>query len=179
MRSKLATISLLCFVSSAALAGVDNPFKAAKAGDWVEYKMTGPNIEGKTKMIIVAADDKEVTYEVTSSFAFMGKEMTGPVQTLKVDLTKDYDAVSAANLKRTGTKTEKTGEGTEKIKIAGKEYDTKWKKLKSTTTTNGVTVVSEFKMWFAKDVPLSGLVKMETATAGTSTNMELTGSGRK
>ena len=179
MRSFLAATVLICLVPAALLAGEDNPFKKAKIGDWVEYKMTGPDVEGKTRMSIVAKDDKEVEYEVAATFSFMGQQRDAPVQKLKVDLTKSYDPIVAANLKRTGTKIEKEGEGAEKIKVGKKEFDTKWTKLKCTTTVNGVTVASDYKMWFSKDVPLSGLVKMETTTEMFTTKVELIGSGSK
>src|SRR5262249_704705 len=142
-------------------------------------RMTGPNMEGKTKMTIVARAEKEVTYEVDSTFTIMGKEMTGPVQKMTVDLTKPYDQISAANLKRTGTKIETVGEGTEKIKSGEKEYDTKWTQLKCNTKTNELTVVSEFKMWYSKEVPVSGLVRMETTVGMFKSTLELVGSGRK
>jgi hypothetical protein len=40
-------------------------------------------------------------------------------------------------------------------------------------------VVSDYKMWFSKDVPLSGLVRMETTTSMLTMKLELIGSGRK
>jgi hypothetical protein len=179
MRAIFAAPLLICLIPNALLADDDNPFKKAKIGDWVEYKMTGPNVEGKTKMTIVAKDDDEVTYEVEATFSSLGKEMVAPTQKLKVDLTKSYDAISAANLSRTGTKIEKDGEGAEKIKIGDKEFDAKWTKLKCTTTVNDVTVVSDYKMWFCSEAPLSGLVRMETTTGMFTTKVELIGSGAK
>src|SRR5262249_54007948 len=97
---RLFTVALLMLlVPAAVIAGDDHPFKKAKIGDWVEYKMTGA-VGGTTKMTIVAKDDKEVTYEIAATFSFMGKETTAPLQTQKIDLTKNYDPISAANLKR-------------------------------------------------------------------------------
>jgi hypothetical protein len=177
MRSILTL--LLCLVPTALPAAEDNPFKKAKIGDWVEYKMTGPNVEGKTRMTIVAKDDKEVTYELVSTFAFMGKETAAPVQKVKVDLTKNYDPIVADNLKRTGTKIEKVGEGTETIKVGDKKYKTKWTRTKYTTTVNDITVVSDYTMWLSTDVPLSGMVKMETTTGMTTMRVELVASGSK
>jgi hypothetical protein len=136
MRSVLAISLMVCSSAAGQAPDVANPFKKAKAGEWVEYKMTGPNIEGKTKMTIVAKDDKEVSYEVASSFSFMGKEMTAPIQKLNIDLTKSYDPISAANLKANNVKIEQMGEGKEKLKVAGKEIDTKWNRLKATATVN-------------------------------------------
>lgn len=175
MRSHFAVALLICFASSVQGADVENPYKKAAVGDWVEYKMTGPNIEGTTKMTIVAKDDKEVSYEVAATF----NGQTAPRQKLKIDLTKSYDAVSAANLKANNTKIETVGEGTEKLKVGDKDYDTKWTKLKSTTTVSNFTIVSEYQMWFAKEVPLSGLVKMDTTTSTITTKLELIGSGHK
>jgi hypothetical protein len=180
MRSTFAFALLVYLVPVVLGADEENPLKKAKVGDWVEYKMTGTNnIEGKTKMTVVAKDDKEVTYEITGTFSFMGKETAIPVQKQKVDLTKSYDPIVAANLKETGAKIEKTGEGNEKLKVGDKEFDTKWTKLKATTTVNNITVVNEFQMWFAANVPLSGLVRMDTTAPGFTSKLELIGSGSK
>src|SRR5271154_2966431 len=112
MRLIFAVVLLVGFVPIAQVPDDVNPFKKAKVGDWVEYRMTGPSMDGTTKMTIVAKDDKEVTYEVAAKVSCSGKEMTAPVQTMKIDLTKSYDPVSAANANLKGVKSEKGGEGT-------------------------------------------------------------------
>ncbi|HEV3440765.1 MAG TPA: hypothetical protein VG122_25655 [Gemmata sp.] len=179
MRTVAAVALLGCLVSAAHAADEENPFKKSKVGDWVEYKMTGTGFEGKTKMTIVTKDDKEVTYEIAATISFMGKEMTAPVQKQTVDLTKPYDAIAAGNVAAKGVKIENVDDGKEKLKIGEKEYDTKWTKTKTTATVGDMTIVGEYKMWFSKDVPVSGLVKMETTTAGITTKVELIGSGSK
>jgi hypothetical protein len=179
MRSFMVVALLACSLHAAQVSEKENPFKKAKVGDWIEYRMTGPNMEGKTKMTITSKDDKEVAYDIESKVSFNGKEVTGPVQKQKIDLTKSYDPVVAANLKAKNATLEKEGEGNEKIKVGNKEYETKWTKLKSTTTFNNVTVVSDYKMWFSKDVPLSGMVKMETTVSNIATKVELVGFGSK
>jgi hypothetical protein len=81
-----------------------------------------------------------------------------------------------------GAKVVNEGEGREKIKVGDKECETKWIKLKSTTTFNNKTVESSYKMWFSKDVPMSGLVRLVTfgtTTSDMTTKVELTGFGRK
>ena len=179
MRLAITTVLLICFSPASRAADDQNPYRDSKVGDWVEYKMTGKNMEGSTKMTIVSKDDKELTYEIAASFSFMGNKMVAPVQTMKIDLTKDYDAISAANLKANNVKIEKLDQGMEKLKVAGKEYDTKWNKLRATATVNEMTIVTEYKMWFSKDVPLSGLVRMDTTASDMTTKLELIGSGSK
>jgi len=179
MRLVTAVALLVWFTPAIHGADIKNPYRNAKVGDWVEYKMTGPNMEGSTKMTIVSKEEKELTYQVEASFSFMGNKTAAPVQTMKIDLTKDYDAISAANLKATNVKIEKLEEGTEKIQAAGKEYDTKWTKLRATTPVNGMTILMDYKMWFSKDVPLSGLVRMDTTASDMTTRVELIGSGSK
>ena len=184
MRIALPFVLLLCLSSIVHAADDENPFHKAKLGDWAEYKMTGPNVAGTTKMVIVAKDDKEVTYEITSKFSAFGQETVAPAQKIKVDLTKSYDPIIAANLKQNNTKVEKLGEGSEKVKAAGKEIETKWTKQRATTTVNDMKIVTDTKMWFSKDVPVSGMVKMESTTTvpgmpGTSTTVELVKSGSK
>src|SRR5208282_279183 len=122
MRLVLPLAMLFCLASSVHAAEAENPYKKAAVGDWVEYKMTGPGVEGKTKMTIVAKNDKELSYEVAATF----NGQTAPLQKLKIDLTKSYDPIAAANLKTDNTKIDKVGEGTEKLKIGEKDYDTKW-----------------------------------------------------
>jgi hypothetical protein len=98
---------------------------------------------------------------------------------MKIDLTKDYDAIGAANAADKNIKLEKIAEGKEKLKIGDKEYDTKWTQTKATATYNGVASVSEYKMWFCKDVPLGGLVKMDTTVGTTTSSLEIVASGKK
>jgi hypothetical protein len=179
MRVLLAVALLVSLVPALHAADDDNPYKKTKVGDWVEYKMTSATIAGKTKMTITAKDDKEVTYELTGTFSFMGKETVSPPQKIKVDLTKPYDQISAANLKANNTKIEKVGEGKEKLKVGDKEFDTTWRKLKATTTMGESIIITEYKMWFSKDVPMSGLVRMDTTAPGFTSKMELVGSGSK
>jgi len=178
MRSMIAAAIAVCFIPAARAADEENPFKNSKVGDWVEYKTSGAAFSGKTKMTITANDGKEVAYEVEGSFTANGIEMKAPVQKLKVDLTKPWDEIGAANMKALNLKIDTVGEGKEKLKLGDKEYDTKWKKLKATSTFNGMEMVSEYKMWYCKDVPVSGLVKMVTQVGTTQITLELTGSGK-
>ncbi len=170
----------LLFCSALAVRAVDeeNPFKNAKVGDWVEYKMTGLT-EGKHKMTVVAKDDKEATYELaTTTITADGKEWTAPVRTVKIDLTKPYEPIAATNVKN-NVKIETLAEGKEKIKLGEKEFDTRWTKTKVTSTLKKMTIISEIKMWFSNDVPLSGLIKMESTMATNPSTWEIIGWGKK
>jgi hypothetical protein len=182
MRSMIAAALALGLISTARAADEENPFKNSKVGDWVEYKMSAAGFGGKTKMTITANDGKEVAYDVESTISANGKETTAPVQKMKVDLTKPWEPIAAANMKALNLKIDKVADGKEKIKLGDKEYDTKWTKLKATAKINGMDMVSEYKMWFSKDVPVSGLVKMETEIDSPfgliKSNLELAKSGR-
>jgi len=162
----------------------ENPFKKAKVGDWVEYKMTtmagGFNIEAKTKMEVTAKDDKEVTVKTTASVG----GMEGKSQEMKIDLTKPYDPTQAGNLpKDAEAKIEKAGDGKEKIKVGGKDYDTTWQKMKVKAKAMGLEIESEVTVWRAKDVPLDGTVKMTGVSKvmgmDVKMTMELVDSGSK
>ena len=179
LRFAIVTVAFSFFLTVARGEGNVNPYRNAKVGDWVEYKMTGPNVEGTTRMTVLSKEDKELTYEITGTFSFMGNTSAAPVQRMKIDLTKSYDAVSAANLKANDVKIEKLEEGKETLKVAGKEYDTKWTRLRTTASAGGMTIVSNYKMWFCDEVPLSGLVRMDTTTSGTTMTVELTGLRKK
>lgn len=179
MRAILSATIFVCLITAVHAAETENPWKNSKVGDWVAYKMTGAGIEGTTRMEITAKAEKEVTYKIEGTFTAAGKKMVAPVQMQTVDLTKPYDAISAANLKKNNVTIETVAEGKEKLKIGDKEYDTTWKKLKATTKVMDIEIVSEYKMWFCKDVPLGGLVRMDTEVSGTTTKLEITGSGSK
>lgn len=179
MRSIIAGVLLICFIPAVQAADEENPLKKAKVGDWIEYKMTSPLMEGKTKMVVLEKSDKSVTIETTSKLSAMGNEVKTPPQKQKIDLTKPYDPATANKPMMKGAKVEKGEEGEEKIKIGDKEYDTKWTKSKTSITVGGMTLVSESKVWICKDVPFGGMIKMETSTMGIEITMELIGTGSK
>jgi hypothetical protein len=175
----LLSAALFAGLAPAAFAqDMENPFKKAKVGDWAEYKMAtnamGINIDAKLKMTVTAKTDKEVTLKT----AAIVNNMELPGQETKIDLTKPYDPTNTANLpKGTEAKVEKGGEGKEKVKIGGKEYDTNWMKMKVNAKVNGMDFDSDIKVWISKDVPLSGMVKMEMKSKLADMTMELTGTG--
>lgn len=176
MRAIFAMAVLACSVFLAQAADDDNPYKRSKVGDWIEYKMGGG---GTSKVTITAKDDAEATYEVATTYVSGRQKTEAPVKTFKIDLSKPFDQNSAANLKGDNIVYEKFDEGTEKLILGEKEYQTMWKKVRANISGNGITIRLDLKMWFAKDVPLSGLVKMETTSSGSTTTLELTRTGGK
>src|SRR5262249_12286890 len=111
---------------------------------------------------------------------------------VKIDLTKPHDPIGIAALsnyhnfgtfKEKDLKAEKLGEGKEKLKVGGKEYDTRWTHMKYTikVTYPGLgerRYVILAKIWVSKAVPLSGQVILEP-NDGSRMRLELSGFGRK
>src|SRR5207253_10420095 len=134
----------------------------------------GNNIEAAMKQTITAVSEKEATFKIVA----MVNGMTIPAGgDTKIDLTKPYDPASAAMQKNPKGKFEKTGEGKEKNKIGDKTYDCNWMSGKLVAEAMGIKLNSDVKVWFAKSVPMSGLVKMEMKSDLANVNMELTESG--
>src|SRR5437763_15556775 len=122
MRTRwLLFVAIACAAPLTASAGGDkndNPFKKAKVGDFLAYKMTtsigGNNIEASMKQTITAVSEKEASVKTVAMVNGMNIPAGGDT---KIDLTKPYDPASAAIQKNPKGKFEKTGEGKEKIKI--------------------------------------------------------------
>jgi hypothetical protein len=156
----------------------DNPYKDAKVGDYVSFKMStsvmGKDLQMTMKQTVTAKSDTEATVKTAVSFM----EMELPGQTTKIDLTKPFDVAAAATQGKKGT-FEKKGEGKEKVKVGDKSYDCTWISGKVVADNKGMKIESDVKFWISKSVPLSGLVKMEMKSNIANVNMELTGSGNE
>jgi hypothetical protein len=156
----------------------DNPFRKAKVGDYVTYKMTtkimDKAIDGTMKQLVTAKSDSEATIKTTATV--LGMEASA--QEEKIDLTKPYDPAKAALSGNEKGKFEKTGEGKEKIKLGDKTYDCTYLKGKVAAEAAGIKIDSEVKMWFSSAVPLGGLVKMEMKSNFANLTMEFSGSGQ-
>lgn len=183
MRTCLLVFTVLAFLAPLMSQGqekMDNPYKTAKVGDYVAYKMStaafvGKDFEITMKQMVTANDDKEATVKITT--AFMGNE--NPAQITKIDLTKPFDIISVGLLAKGQGKFEKTNEGKEKIKVGGTSYDCSWISGKFAAELKGKKVETQVKIWTSKSVPLSGMVKMETKSNFANMKMELTGSGNE
>jgi hypothetical protein len=187
MRSLVIATMVVCFVPAVRAADDENPFKKAKVGDWAEYKMTtmarGQTFEGKTKMTVIDKDDKEAILELKGALSINGAEKELPTKKQTIDLAKPYDFAAMNNTGKTAksadAKTEKLGDGKEKVTVAGKQYNANWTKTKTTAKAGGKSIETEIKVWTSKDAPLSGMIKMEVKSSYISMTMEMVGSGSK
>lgn len=180
MKHLLSLFVLAVFSAPASQAAdEENPFKKAKEGDWVSYKMNtltmGMNIDCELKMTITAKSDKEAVQKTT--VLENGKELSGG--DLKIDLTKPFDPSKPMDPKSKDAKVDKLDEGKEKVKIGTKEYDCTWVKVKSVNKIGGKDNTSEIKVWTSKTAPLGGIVKMEMKSEITNLTLELKDSGSK
>jgi predicted NodU family carbamoyl transferase len=160
----------------------DNPLKRAKVGEWVEFVTTsttmGSKMDMKMKQTVVAKDDISVTLRTLTTM--MGKEL--PPQDTKIMLNQPYQPYTQGFSDAVVTP---LGEGNETISVGGKSYACRWAKVNVVANTPAA-VKSTSKVWSSKDVPVSGLVKMESETVmtvggntmNTTMTMQLTGSGK-
>jgi hypothetical protein len=176
MSARLAApVLLLAVVPFAIGADEENPYKKAKVGDFATYKMVtkvgGFNVEGTLTQTVTAKDDKEVTLETTGKV----NNMDLPAQKQTIDLTKPFDPTkAAANVPPgAGVNVQKLKDGTEKVKVGEKTYDTKWETYKVKLNAMGMAFESDMKVWQAKELPIP-IVKMEMAADVMGNKMELT-----
>ena len=166
-----------------AQVGADNPLKNAKVGEWVEFvtktQTMGQSMEVKSKQTVVAKDATSVT--LRTEMTVMGKKTSTET---KIPLNQPYEPYKMGlpeNVKFTVTP---LGSGSETVTVGGKAYACKWTKVKVVMTAP-TAMDSTSKVWVCPDVPVTGMVKMETdstiaaggMTMNTKTVMEITGSG--
>ena len=161
---------------------VDNPLKNAKVGEWVSFvthtEAMGQKTEMQMKQTVVAKDETSVTLKTETTMN--GTKM--PPQETKIPLNQPYEPYKTPNSDAVVTP---LGTGTETLTVGGKPYACTWTNVK-VVMTKPAAMESTTKMWISKDVPVSGMVKMEsdsvmkagTQTMNTKMTMELTGSGK-
>lgn len=183
MRTRWLCLVVIAFAAPLTASGGDkndNPFKKAKVGDYLAYKMKtsvmGNNIEATMKQTVTAVSEKEASFKTVA--VVNGMNFPAGPET-KIDLTKPYDPTAAALQKNPNGKFEKSGEGKEKIKIGEKTYECNWLSGKLVAEAKGIKINSDVKVWFTKSVPMSGMVKMEMKSDLANVTMELTDSGNE
>ena len=182
MLKSCAVVALVALLLPHPARAVDNPLKSARVGEWVEFVTTssskGASMEMKMKQTVVAKDDTSVTLRTVTTM--MGKEQ--PPQDLKIMLDKPYRPYAQGLPDAMVTN---LGDGNETITVGGKSYSCHWAKVRI-VATKPAAIESTTKVWSSKDVPVNGLVKMETEsvmtvggnTMNTTMTMQITGSGK-
>lgn len=183
MKLRLLAVLLAFVVPVASAQEGENPYRKAKVGDYSTYKITlkisSQNVEGTITQTVSEKSDREVTIVTT------GTVNAAPIQPVdhKIDLTKAFDPTKTGGLAPgTQTKVEKGKDGTEKVKLGGKDYDTKWETFKVKVTANGMEFDTDMKVWQVKDLAMPMVkLEMQTEVAGNKMEvvMELTESGNK
>lgn len=163
-----------------ALRADDNPYKRSEVGDWVSYKSevqlpNGQKVSTTLKQIVKAKDDKEVTIAIETQSG----NMKLPAREIKVRLDQPYDPATSIRQMGGNNKAEKIDEGTETVKIDNQFYPCQWVKMKISVDAAGQKFETTSKVWTSKEIPVGGLVKMETEVAGQKVVMLLTGHGKK
>ncbi len=184
MKSYLRVFAALLILTPMSRAADDNPFKAAKVGDWTEYKVvskakSGPTAEATQKFTLTAKTEKAATIKVVLKV----KDLDS-TQDIQIDLTKPFDItqgpIPEQPSKSGGLKMEKVKEGTESVTVAGKEISCTFTKMKVSGTNNKrESFENELTVWVGKGVPLSGIAKLQMKTALFELTMELSDYGSK
>lgn len=150
-------------------AKVENPYRDAKVGDWVEWK-SGDVVVRHT---VTARTEAKLTLRIDQTVG--GKK--GPPVEQVIDLKGPYPPAAAKDPEdETRTVVEKLGSGKETLTIGGTKYDCEWTKSRTTITfKGGKEFVSVSTVWHCKDVPLGGAVRTESVVNGQTHVTELSG----
>jgi hypothetical protein len=132
-------------------------------------KVAGSGIAGMASQSLIEKTDKEAKLKVVQTV----NGMDSPPQIQTIDLTKPYDPTKGMGLPPgfEGT-VKKLKDGTEKVKVAGKDYDTTWASYEVTGKIAGMDAKASIKKWTTKEIPL-GLAKLEMTAEIGSQKMEV------
>jgi acetyl esterase/lipase len=142
----------------------DNYLKSAKVGDWIEHK-TGTVVMRHT---VTARTEDSVTLRIDQTVD--GKK-SEPIE-------QKFDLKAPPPKPDPNTKMEKVDSGKETLTVDGKKYECEWVKTKTTITMGEKSMAFMSKGWVCKDLPLSGVVRIEFEAGGVTGLTELTGFGR-
>jgi len=179
--NRFATLSL--FVLMPGIAAAEDTIPSPEFASWNKFKkgtsvtlkmtsaVAGMNNETTVTTTLVETGPDKLVIETASVVKVAGMVIKSPPFKREVAKTvKVPDGIKKEDIqggKPPGT----VEEGTETLKIAGAEINTKWYKVKS----EAAGTKTESKMWTSEDVP-GLMVKMEATTAGalaSTTKLEL------
>lgn len=161
MWKRLVIAAAVVLVWAAVRAEEENPYKKAKVGDWVEYKvankMGGISMDMEMKHTVVKKTDAEITIEYTSKVA--GQEIKNSI-THKLDVK--YDPLKASLGDKGDAEMKQLDKGEETLTVGGKTLKTTWMTYEATTKSAGGAMTMKGKSWVSPEIPLGGVVKSET-----------------
>jgi len=172
MKILMNTCALLVLIccgcgSGAKLTPRENPFRDVRVGDWAEFRIES-NTNGLEKVTTVKNTITEVAADsVTLNITGVGLDK------YEVLDRKDYNPYRVPGAE---VSVRELGTGSEKIKVAGQEYDCTWYEVEITTGSGGAPWT--YKEWVSKSVPLAGKVKSEMYGPGNKFLHTLAGFGR-
>jgi len=138
---------------------VKNPYLTARVGDWAKYRMTGDGAKKVERVLIRTVETvTEQEIGVKTEIEEGGKVVSSRTETIRLDQPHSIRTPS-----KTGVVTV-NGTGNEKLKAAGKEFETTWTSETILDYPAGWVIRQEIKIWAAADAPLDGLVKTEGET---------------
>lgn len=133
-----------------------NPFLAAKVGDWAKYRMGG-NPEKKEERFMIRTVETVTELEVVLRIDVESNGKILNSRPLKIPLDKPYFIRTQYS---TGLATV-NATGAEKVKAAGKEYETTWTSETIVDFVGEWVMQQDVKIWASADAPLDGMVKCE------------------
>ncbi len=155
----VAAIATVLVGLSGTLPAAENPLKNAKVGEWVEYsnrtETMGMAMDMVMKQTIVAKDDASATMRIEVTMG--GMSMPGGKE-IKIALDQPYDPLTAT---QEGAQVTILAEGDETITVNGTSYACHWVQAK-VVVTQPQAVEATSRIWTSKDVPVGGLVRMES-----------------
>jgi hypothetical protein len=175
-RLLIAAAFFISFVPLARAAEEENPFKKANVGDWVEYKLATSaaniNVTGQLKITVTAKTDTKAS--IKTSAKINGQEVA--TQAVEVDLSKPLDPTAISGIPG-GAQVKLDGNGKAELTLAGKKYECATTKFKFNAPVGGQDVESDVTVWMNKDIPLTGMAKMELKSKNGDMVLEFAGSG--
>jgi hypothetical protein len=173
----LALVVCVGFAGLAPAQQNDNPYVAAKVGDWISYKIVtgGLGQEMTLKQTVAAKDDTHATVKLE----LKAGNQPLPVQMQKISLNEAFDParMSLFGMGQAQVNIKKIDEGKETIEIGPKKYECSWVKNQVSLDVMGQTMESISKIWTTKDLPFGGMLKVENEINNRKISVLYTGHG--
>jgi len=150
-----------------------HPYKTAKVGDWITFKVTATAENGRKTIVSYTLKATEVNeFAVKMSIDEKNEERSMPPGEIDVELNKPHHWG-----KMGGSYYQKKSEAQEKITVGGKTYDCTRTDYVITSDVPEPEGMTE-KVWVCKDVALDQIVKSELTIGKKTIIRELVDSGK-